>query len=72
LAVCEHAARRESERNHLQRDRDGKENGLNPYNYLKYLFEQLPQQPHPLDAEALEPFMPWSASLPLDCRMVMA
>lgn len=46
-----------------------KENGLHPYNYLKYLFEQLPQLPGPLDSESLEPFMPWSASLPADCRM---
>lgn len=49
-----------------------KGNGLHPYNYLKYLFEQLPQLPGPLDAEALEPFMPWSASLPPDCRKVKA
>jgi transposase len=46
-----------------------KENGLHPFNYLKYLFEQLPQLAGPLDAEALEPFLPWSASLPADCRM---
>jgi transposase len=46
-----------------------KENGLHPYNYLKHLFEQVPQLPGPLDAESLEPFMPWSASLPADCRM---
>jgi hypothetical protein len=46
-----------------------KENGLHPFNYLKHLFEQLPQLAGPLDAEALEPFLPWSASLPADCRM---
>ncbi|MFB5763839.1 transposase domain-containing protein, partial [Paenibacillus medicaginis] len=46
-----------------------KENGLHPYNYLKYLFEQLPQLPRPLDADALESFLPWSASLPADCRV---
>jgi transposase len=46
-----------------------KENGLHPYNYLKHLFEQLPQLPGPLDVEALDLFMPWSESLPDDCRM---
>jgi hypothetical protein len=45
-----------------------KENGLNPYNYLLHLFEQLQQLPDPLGPPALEPFMPWSASLPVDCR----
>lgn len=46
-----------------------KENGLIPFNYLKYLFEQLPQLTDPLDADALEPFLPWSDSLPANCRM---
>lgn len=46
-----------------------KENGLRPYNDLNYLFEQLPQLSGPLDAEVLESFLPWSASLPADCRM---
>ncbi len=46
-----------------------KENGLHPYNYLKYLFEQLPQLPDPLDEPALDSFMPWSGSLPAECRM---
>jgi len=46
-----------------------KENGLHPFNYLKYLFEQLPQITGKLDVQALEPFMPWSDSLPEDCRM---
>lgn len=46
-----------------------KENGLHPYHYLKHLFEQLPQLTGPLVAEVLEPFLPWSASLPAACRM---
>lgn len=46
-----------------------KENGLHPFNYLKYLFEQLPQISGPLDADALEPFMPWSHELPAECRL---
>lgn len=45
-----------------------KENGLHPFGYLKYLFEQLPQISGQLDAESLSPFMPWSDSLPADCR----
>lgn len=46
-----------------------KENGLHPYAYVKYLFEQLPQLDGPLDAQALEPFLPWSATLPAECRL---
>ena len=46
-----------------------KENGLHPFQYLKYLFEQLPQLEDPRDPEALAPFLPWSTSLPLTCRV---
>ncbi|MBB6732725.1 transposase [Cohnella sp. CBP 2801] len=46
-----------------------KENGLHPYNYLKFLFEQLPQISGPQNAEAHEPFLPWSDTFPADCRM---
>lgn len=46
-----------------------KENQLNPYQYLKYLFEQLPQLIDPKDPEALDRFMPWSPSIPLSCRV---
>jgi transposase len=46
-----------------------KENGLNPFQYLKYLFDQLPQLAS-LDAESLKPYMPWSTSLPITCRVV--
>ncbi|WP_138753598.1 IS66 family transposase [Paenibacillus sinopodophylli] len=46
-----------------------KENGLHPFRYLKYLFEQLPQLPDPQDLKTLEPYMPWSSSLPDTCRM---
>lgn len=45
-----------------------KENGLNPFQYLKYLFEQLPQLANPKDPEALDQLLPWSSSLPLTCR----
>jgi len=46
-----------------------KENGLNPFKYLTYLFEQLPQLADPKDSEALDKLLPWSPSLPLTCRM---
>jgi len=45
-----------------------KENGLHPFRYLMYLFEQLPQLADPQDLQALEHFMPWSPSLPDSCR----
>ncbi|WP_376769358.1 transposase domain-containing protein [Paenibacillus germinis] len=49
-----------------------KENGLRPYDYLKYLFEQLPQLTGPLDPQTIEPFMPWSSSLPITCRVLQS
>lgn len=45
-------------------------NELNPYEYLKYLLEQMPT----IDREnetALEPFLPWSDQLPDICRQSM-
>ena len=42
-----------------------KENGLIPFEYLKYLFEKLPNLNH----ESLDELMPWSLSLPSSCRM---
>lgn len=46
-----------------------KENHLNPFKYLTYLFEQLPQLPDPKNPEALDSLLPWSPSLPLTCRV---
>src|SRR5690606_1706372 len=46
-----------------------KENGLNPFKYLMYLFEQLPQLQDPRDPEDLDKLLPWSGSLPLTCRV---
>ncbi|WP_248928694.1 IS66 family transposase [Paenibacillus hamazuiensis] len=46
-----------------------KENGLNPFKYLMYLFERLPQLTDPKDPESLERLLPWSPSLPLTCRV---
>jgi transposase len=46
-----------------------KENGLNPFKYLQYLFEQLPQLAEPKHPDALDQLLPWSPSLPLSCRV---
>nr|WP_067625959.1 IS66 family transposase [Alicyclobacillus acidiphilus] len=40
-----------------------KENGLNPFAYLQYLFEQLPNM-DTSDADAMASLMPWSKALP--------
>nr|WP_269412618.1 IS66 family transposase [Lentibacillus daqui] len=45
-----------------------KENGLNPFNYLSYLFEELPNM-DTTDKEKLAQFLPWSVSLPQECRV---
>lgn len=45
-----------------------KENGLDPFRYLIYLFEQLPQLADLEASNALERLMPWSQSLPDSCR----
>jgi hypothetical protein len=42
-----------------------KENGLNPFNYLCYLFEWLPN----LGGNDLDELLPWSSSLPASCRI---
>ncbi|SHJ14537.1 Transposase IS66 family protein [Desulfofundulus thermosubterraneus DSM 16057] len=44
-----------------------KENGLNPFQYLSYLFERLPNL-DPTDGNALDQLLPWSDSLPPACR----
>lgn len=47
-----------------------KENGLNPYLYLTWIFEELPQLADPQDPNALDNFLPWSSSIPENCRIV--
>jgi transposase len=42
-----------------------KENGLKPFEYLRFLLETLPNS----ESDALEHLMPWSPSLPVTCRM---
>jgi len=41
-----------------------KENGLNPFEYLKYLLEQLPNA----TITELDNYLPWSKVLPEHCR----
>lgn len=45
-----------------------KENGLNPFTYLIYLFEQMPNM-DVKDRDALDKLLPWSNSLPARCRI---
>jgi hypothetical protein len=41
-----------------------KENLLKPFEYLKYLFESLPNA----TGSTLDSLLPWSSALPDDCR----
>ena len=43
-----------------------KENGLNPFNYLSYLFEELPNM-DTTDKNQLAQILPWSPTLPEEC-----
>ncbi|GEA14979.1 hypothetical protein E308F_12230 [Moorella sp. E308F] len=45
-----------------------KENNLNPFHYLIYLFENLPNLDLQ-DKNALDQYLPWSETLPPICRM---
>lgn len=42
-----------------------KENGLNPFGYLKYLFDQIPD----CKTTDLDRLLPWSATLPAECHV---
>lgn len=44
-----------------------KENGLNPYAYLKHLLEQLPNIDLD-DSAKIDKLMPWYVELPVLCR----
>lgn len=45
-----------------------KENNLKVYEYLKYLFEELPKYDELTD-EVLESHMPWSPNISKHCKM---
>lgn len=44
-----------------------KENGLNPFEYLKYLFEQSTNIDIP-NKEAVDPLLHWLPTIPLHCQ----
>jgi transposase len=48
-----------------------KENGLNPFQYLTFLFENLPPSGtgEQIEQDFLDALMPWSKSLPTTCRV---
>jgi len=46
-----------------------KENNLKPFNYLTYLFEQLPNADTTGNAAAIDSLLPWSDTLPDNCRI---
>ena len=45
-----------------------KANGLNPYEYFKYLFEQLLEHEDDISDDLIRTLMPWSDSLPPELR----
>nr|WP_239984795.1 transposase domain-containing protein [Sporolactobacillus pectinivorans] len=45
-----------------------KENGLRPFHYLSYLFEQLPKLER-VTEETLDSLLPWSKAIPSECRL---
>jgi transposase len=45
-----------------------KENGLNPFAYLKHLFEELPNVDIS-EKSVIDKLLPWSSSLPPECRI---
>ncbi len=45
-----------------------KANDLNIYKYLKYLLTEIPQHMDDTDTDFIEDLLPWSKSLPPDCR----
>ena len=45
------------------------DNGLNVYEYLKYLFQELPKRRKDKDGSILENYLPWSKTLPPECYL---
>ncbi len=44
-----------------------KANGLNPYKYLTYLFDHLPNLEFHQNPEILEVYLPWAKSVQSNC-----
>jgi hypothetical protein len=47
-----------------------KRNNLKPFEYLKWLFEEMPNMR--LTSENLQSLLPWSPSIPSECKMADA
>lgn len=45
-----------------------KANNLKPYEYFKYLLEEIPKHMDDKNLDFLEPLLPWAAALPEQCR----
>lgn len=45
-----------------------KENGINVYNYLTYLFENLPNIEFRANLDLLKDFLPWSKNIQENCK----
>ena len=45
-----------------------KANNLKPYNYFKYLLEEIPEHMEDIDRSFLERLLPWSPELPEKIR----
>jgi transposase len=48
-----------------------RENHLKPYEYIKFLLESLPNS-DVKDQEVLDSFLPWSASIPESCKIIVS
>jgi len=66
LAICQHTQGSTSQRHDLQHRRNSKENDLNPFSYLTYLFERLNTY---ATEEALDELLPWSPAVQVACRV---
>ena len=44
-------------------------NELDVYTYLKYLLTEMPNNHHPEHPEIVDNYLPWSATLPQECRL---
>ena len=45
-----------------------KANGLRPYNYFRYVLEEMPKHLSDRNEDYLDSLLPWSTELPADCR----
>jgi len=44
-------------------------NELDVFAYLKYLLTEMPNNHHPEHPEIIDNYLPWSATLPQECRL---